>query len=134
MSDSLQTRSRTTRPLNVSYLVMGLVFLGIAGSWALRAGGVVDTSQMQWLVPLVLVCAGVIGLVAFTARGLRGRETNEAPTSDDWQADADHGGSFDPYPPYAGTERPVATPIHTDTDTAADTDTDETTPIEGDHR
>ena len=31
-----------THPLNVSYLVVGLVFLGISGSWALRARGAVD--------------------------------------------------------------------------------------------
>jgi hypothetical protein len=63
-------RTRTDRPLNVSYLVVGLIFLGIAGSWALHASGVVDTGDVQWLIPLVLVGAGLIGLVAFTAKGL----------------------------------------------------------------
>jgi hypothetical protein len=62
------------RPLNVSYLVVGLIFLGIAGSWALRASDVIGSSDVQWLIPLVLVGAGAIGLVAFTAKGLtRGR-------------------------------------------------------------
>ena len=68
-------RTSTDRPLNVSYLVVGLIFLGIAGSWALHASGVVDTADVQWLIPLVLVGAGLIGLVAFTAKGLaRGRD------------------------------------------------------------
>ena len=138
--------TRTARPVNVSYLVMGLVFLGIAGTWALRAGDVVDTSQMQWLVPLVLVAAGaavfllapttvpafgwtaytpltsgpdfadgVIGLIAFTAKGVvRGRRTRDHVDTEDGPT------SFDPYTPQ--------------TDTQTDTDTEPTTRIEGDHR
>lgn len=83
-----------THPLNVSYLVVGLVFLGIAGSWALRTSGVVDTDDVRWLGPLVLVVAGVIGLVAFAAKGLsrkRHNEPLEEPT-------------YEPYSPYQGDE------------------------------
>jgi len=61
-----------THPLNVSYLVVGLIFLGLAGSWALHAADVVDLPDARWLFPLILVAAGVIGLVAFAARGIRG--------------------------------------------------------------
>jgi hypothetical protein len=68
-----------THPLNVSYLVVGLVFLGISGAWALREAGVVDTAQVGWLLPLMLVVAGGIGLVAFAAKGLT-RRGEEAPT------------------------------------------------------
>jgi len=78
-----------THPLNVGYLVVGLIFLGIAGSWALRAADVVDTGSMRWLVPVVLVVAGVIGLVAFTARGVsRGRpaRVEEPPPYDPYRA------------------------------------------------
>lgn len=63
-----------THPLNVSYLVLGLVFVGISGSWALHSSGVVDTSQIRWLLPLTLVVAGVLGLVAFAAKGLGRRD------------------------------------------------------------
>ena len=59
---------RVTHPLNVSYLVMGLVFLGIAGSWALHEAGVVDLGEVRWLLPLTLVVAGVIGLGAAAAK------------------------------------------------------------------
>jgi len=68
-----------THPVNVSYLVVGLVFLGIAGSWALRESGVVNVGEVQWLLPLTLVMAGVIGLVAFAAKGIsRGKETDKS--------------------------------------------------------
>jgi len=66
-----------THPLNVSYLVVGLVFLGIAGSWALRAADLVNPGQLDWLFPLTLVVAGVVGLVAFASRGRRGRGRDE---------------------------------------------------------
>jgi hypothetical protein len=67
------TNTMKTHPLNVSYLVVGLIFLGVAGSWALRESGVVDFGEVRWLLPLTLVAAGVIGLVAFAAKGIAGR-------------------------------------------------------------
>lgn len=57
-------------PLNVSYLVIGLVFLGIAGSWGLHQIGAIDLNGIRWLLPLVLVVAGVVGLVAFAFRSM----------------------------------------------------------------
>jgi hypothetical protein len=66
-----------THPLNVSYLVVGLIFLGLAGSWALRETGVIDLGEVRWLLPLTLVAAGTIGLVAFAAKGLGGRRPSE---------------------------------------------------------
>jgi hypothetical protein len=69
-----------THPLNVSYLVVGLAFLGISGSWALHQAGVIGGAQVEWLLPLSLVIAGGIGLVAFMVRSLRGpRTTTTAP-------------------------------------------------------
>jgi hypothetical protein len=62
-----------THPLNVTYLVVGLVFLGLAGSWALRESGLVVLDDAEWLLPLMLVAAGVVGLVAAAAKGLRRR-------------------------------------------------------------
>ena len=66
--------SRNTHPMNVSYLVVGLVFLGIAGSWALRESGVIDLSEIQWLLPATLVAAGLVGVVAMVAKGLSRKE------------------------------------------------------------
>lgn len=62
--------SRITHPLNVSYLVVGLVFLGIAGSWVLRQAGLIDLSDIRWLLPATLVAAGLTGVVALAAKGL----------------------------------------------------------------
>jgi hypothetical protein len=101
-----------THPLNVSYLVVGLIFLGIAGSWALHSSGVVDTEGVEWLIPAVLVAAGAIGLVAFAAKGIsRSRRTDEI----DPAYDAD----YDPYPTY---------------DTTTDTTHQIDTHLEGDNR
>ena len=71
---------RQSRPVNVSYLVVGLVFLGIAGAWALREVGAVDGADSRWLVPLVLLVAGAAGLVASAAKGVRRHRTQ--PDSD----------------------------------------------------
>jgi hypothetical protein len=80
---------RPTHPLNVSYLVVGLVFLGIAGSWALRAAGLVDAGAVRWLLPLVLVASGVVGLLAFAARGLSGGRRRQHHAPDDGDDDPD---------------------------------------------
>lgn len=85
-----------THPLNVSYLVLGLVFLGLAGSWALATSGTVDTRDARWLGPVVLLLAGTVGLVAFAAKGIsRGRQEREAVYSD--EAD-EHSTTYDTEP------------------------------------
>lgn len=88
MSEFRTMTARTnTHPLNVSYLVIGLIFLGLAGSWALREAGVIDLGEVRWLFPLTLVAAGVIGLVAFAARGISGR--SRADEHDDYYHETD---------------------------------------------
>jgi hypothetical protein len=72
-----------THPLNVSYLVVGLVFLGLAGSWALREAGVIDLGEVRWLLPLTLVVAGVVGLAAAAAKGRRHRTTTDPITEEE---------------------------------------------------
>ena len=59
-----------TRSMSVPHLVMGLVFLGIAGAWLLHEVGVIESVQVQWVLPLVLVVAGAAGLLASVARTL----------------------------------------------------------------
>ena len=59
--------------LSVMHLVMGLVFLGIAGSWALREADVIGPVDVEWLMPLILVVAGAAGLLASVVKNLTGR-------------------------------------------------------------
>lgn len=66
----MSNRTFGRHPVNVSYLVVGLVFLGLAASWALREAGVVDLAEVRWLLPLALVVAGLVGLAASAVRGL----------------------------------------------------------------
>ena len=62
-----------SRGVSIPHLVMGLVFLGLTGSWVLHEVGVIESVQVQWLLPLVLVFAGAAGLLASVARNLTRR-------------------------------------------------------------
>ena len=84
-------RTPITHPLNVSYLVVGLVFLGISGSWALHTAGIVDDGDVGWLLPLVLVTAGVVGLAAFATKGLSRRAGDDPDEYDDIWSDTTEG-------------------------------------------
>jgi hypothetical protein len=66
--------TRPTHPVHVTHLVVGLVFLGIAGSWALREAGVVDTGDARWALPLILLVAGAVGLAATVAKSAGRRD------------------------------------------------------------
>jgi cytochrome c oxidase subunit IV len=67
-----------THPISVSHLVFGVVFLGIAGVWALRQADVIDSGELQWTLPLILLIAGGAGLVASVAKTF----TNQRPPID----------------------------------------------------
>jgi hypothetical protein len=105
---SYDTIPNDTR-VKVGHLVTGLVFLGIAGSWALRASGTIGDVTVGWLFPVILVGAGAIGLLAMLAGGVR--RNRPAPAS-------------------TGTSAGTGTPVDETTDTTADTgDTDDTVVI-----
>lgn len=61
---------------DITSLVFGLVFLGAATLWALVEGDVLALPSLKVLVPVVLVLAGLAGLVA-TVRSAR-REDPQA--------------------------------------------------------
>jgi hypothetical protein len=87
MSTNRQTVPNDTR-VKVGHLVTGLVFLGLAGSWALHQAGVIGDVGVGWLMPAILVVAGVIGLLVMFAGSLRrNRPPSEIPgnheTTDD---------------------------------------------------
>ena len=127
-------------PLNVGYLVIGLVFLGISGAWALHAAGVVDNADVRWLVPLVLVGAGLVGLVAFAAKGVRGgRPENRLDASADERYDQPYDGGIPPYASVPGPAPAAGTDANADdsTDPSTDPATEPTTRLdltEGDQR
>lgn len=71
-SETTEPETQQRQPVSVVHLVMGLVFLGTAALWGLHAAGVVESVELQWLAPLVLVVAGAAGLVASLVRARRG--------------------------------------------------------------
>ena len=76
----------TERRVKVGHLVAGLVFLGLAVSWALQANGTVGDLEIAVSVPVLLVVAGVLGLVAMLVGNRRRtrefRATHDAGTWD----------------------------------------------------
>jgi len=87
MSTNRQTVPNDTR-VKVGHLVSGLVFLGLAGTWALHQAGVIGDVWVGWLMPAILVAAGAIGLlVMFVGPLRRNRRPSEIPenheTTDD---------------------------------------------------
>ena len=48
-------------------LVAGLIFLGVAGTWALGRADLLPGSR-GWLLPVVLVAAGLAGLLSALPR------------------------------------------------------------------
>ena len=62
------------RYVKVVHLVFGLVYLGIVGIWALGTSGhVAWGDSVRYLVPIVLVAAGGIGLAVSLIPGARRR-------------------------------------------------------------
>jgi len=66
-----------TRPVKIGYLVVGLVFLGLSLTWLLSETGVIEPDGFEWLLPAILLGAGLIGLFASLGRGLLSRRTVE---------------------------------------------------------
>ena len=60
-------------PVNVGQLVMGIAFAGMVLVWALIVGDVVANDDIQWLMPIPWVSAGIAGLVAMAAAAARRR-------------------------------------------------------------
>ncbi|MCL8025169.1 hypothetical protein [Nocardioides bruguierae] len=72
-----QEPSGGTHPVNVTHLVMSVVLLGLAATWALVQADVVERGDLRWLLPLPWVLAGVAGLLTAVLGGRRRRERAE---------------------------------------------------------
>jgi hypothetical protein len=71
-----------THQTNVSSLVVGLIFLGLSGAWLLREWDVIPDDATEWILPVLLVGAGLIGLVAYAARSVwPGRDDGNGETT-----------------------------------------------------
>ena len=120
-----------THPLSVTHLVVGLVFLGIAGSWALRETGLIEVDDYGWLFPLALVVAGGVGLLAAMAKGVRARTPEPQPEIVETAYDApprpDYTSDLDRKHTEAESTRTTTIPTTTATDdtTVIDTTTEE---------
>ncbi|RNL65451.1 hypothetical protein EFK50_05730 [Nocardioides marmoriginsengisoli] len=54
----------TTRPLSIAHLIFGLIFGGIATLWFIGNANDADFDNQAAGLPVVLIGAGVIGLIA----------------------------------------------------------------------
>ena len=74
--------SQNTHPLRVGSLVAGIVFIGFAATWALAELGLIVNPDPGVFFPIILVAAGVVGLLASTRR-LFQNSSHAEETSDD---------------------------------------------------
>ena len=69
--------NETNRELDAVAVVFGLLFLAIAGMWAISRLVDVSWYVASWLVPLVLLGIGTIGLLVVLRRGGAGDSESE---------------------------------------------------------
>lgn len=104
MSSYDTTEPATGRhPVDIGHLVMGIAFLGLVGVWALYETGIVETTDLNWFLPVPWLAAGAAGLVALAVasrRRARSAQTAQAPEATD-DTDSTYGAAF--------AEPPVAT-------------------------
>ncbi len=62
-------------PVNIGHLVMGLAFVAMVGIWSLVVNDVVGNEEINWLLPVPWVFAGLGGLVALAVSGSRRHAT-----------------------------------------------------------
>jgi hypothetical protein len=60
-----------SRPVSIAHLVFGLIFLGGAALWAVGAATDAATPDLALMAPIILIGAGVIGLVAMVVNARR---------------------------------------------------------------
>ena len=70
------------RTIRVAHLVFGLLFLGIATVWLLRTTDVIGPHDLAISGPVVLIAAGVVGLVVSLASSRRDRRPDQSRYDD----------------------------------------------------
>jgi hypothetical protein len=65
-------------PVEIGPLVFGLVFLGVVAAWGLFELGVVTAADTAWILPIVLIGAGALGVVLALTKPRRTEARQEA--------------------------------------------------------
>ncbi|MBE7324896.1 hypothetical protein IEQ44_09530 [Nocardioides sp. Y6] len=58
-------------PVNLTHLVMGIAFAGLAAIWAAVTAGWLPLDDLRWVLPVPWLLAGSAGLLATTLGGRR---------------------------------------------------------------
>jgi hypothetical protein len=78
----------TMRPISITHLVFGLIFLGLTALWIVGETTDAEAPALAIWGPVVLIGAGVVGLAAIV---FNARTTRSTPTDDEAAvADAVH--------------------------------------------
>lgn len=78
------------RTIRVAHLVFGLLFLGIATVWLLNTTNVIGPHDLAISGPVVLIAAGVVGLVVSLASSRRSHRPAEIGYDDPFPTDPQH--------------------------------------------
>jgi hypothetical protein len=68
---------------DVTSLVFGLIFIGVAGAWALVQSDLLSLPDLSVAGPAVLIVAGVVGLVATITGSARRRRLDDRSSQAD---------------------------------------------------
>jgi hypothetical protein len=79
MSDPQHQYPPPDRSVKVPHLVFGLLFLGASAIWAIGESGRISGERLTLLAPVVLIGAGLIGLVASLAAGRNRHRRERSP-------------------------------------------------------
>lgn len=107
MTSTQSTQARPARTLtkhstDMVSLISGAIFLGVTGTWALERADVLSGVR-GWLLPLLLIGVGVIGLIGIRPR--RRTDTSGEEARSDWSA----GGTTNPSTTQPSTTEPSTT-------------------------
>jgi hypothetical protein len=92
----------SSRPVSISHLVFGLIFLGITTLWLVAATTDVEAPALALWGPVVLIAAGAVGLAAIVFNS-RVDASPDATPSDLGAAPVDDEATPAAEPEYAGT-------------------------------